>query len=371
MSGQADKAGIRDLKREDLPAVGRLFQKTFRKNDAVPPSLLDHLHQIFFDHPWYDENLPSKVFVDADGNLEGFVGVFPARLELNGRVLRAAFAGSLMVERPAQNPLAGARLLRAFLAGPQDISLTETANSLALGMWQKAGLPLDTGYSMSWLRVLRPASAVIGIMEQSLGAARLLRPVGRLVDGVAERSGLSSLRALRLPENRRSNFQDVTRDEFVAALLELKDGFPLRPRWDQGALDWFMRQAEQKRNLGRPVRRIGRSRDGGIVGCYAYHGRPGRIARLLQALCTPAAAGDLVDDLFAHADAAQCAGIRGGGHPWLAAELVSRKAVFYGRSFFVAHARDKTLLEPVLAGRALISGLAGENWTRLVGDRFD
>src|SRR3546814_11241559 len=132
-----------------------------------------------------------------------------------------------------------------------------------------------------------------------------------------------------------------------------------------------MQQAEQKRNLGQPVWRIGRSRDGGIVGCYAYHGRPGRVARLLQALCTPAIAGDLVDDLFAHADRGGCAGIRGGGHPWLTAELVSRKAIFYGRSFFVAPARDKTLPAPVLAGRALISRPAGAHCTRLVGARFD
>src|SRR3546814_1830719 len=167
-------------------------------------------------------------------------------------------------------------------------------------------------------------------MEQWLSVAGLLRPVGHLVDGVAERSGLSSLRASRLPENRRSSFQDATRDEFAAALLELKDGFPLRPRWDQGSLDWFMQQAEQKRHLGQPVWRIGRSRDGGIVGCYASHGRPGRVARLLQALCTRAIAGDLVDDLFAHADRGGCAGIRGGGHPWLTAALVSRTSIFYG-----------------------------------------
>jgi hypothetical protein len=44
--------------------------------------------------------------------------------------------------------------------------------------------------------------------------------------------------------------------------------------------------------------------------------------------------------------------------------------MFYGRSFYVAHARDKTLLEPIAQGRALISGLAGESWTRLIGDRF-
>lgn len=371
MSGQADKAGVRDLRREDLPAVGRLFQKTFRGSGDTPSSLTGYLREIFFEHPWYEEDLASKVFVDAAGGIAGFVGVFPARMELDGRPLRGAFAGSMMVDRPEQNPLAGARLLRAFLAGPQDISLTETANPVALGMWQKLGLPLDMAYSLNWLRPFRPVSAALDAAERSFGAVRLLRPIGRLADNVAERTRLSSLRAPQMREIRRSGFRDATREEFAAAILDLAAGFPLRPRWDPQSLDWFMEQAERKRDFGPCVWRIGQSRGGEIIGCYAYHGRPGHIARLLQALCTPAHAGDLVDDLFTHADAAGCAGIRGGGHPWLAPELLARKTMFYGRSFFVAHARDRALLQPVEAGRALISGLAGESWTRLVGDRFD
>jgi hypothetical protein len=79
----------------------------------------------------------------------------------------------------------------------------------------------------------------------------------------------------------------------------------------------------------------------------------------------------MVDDLFAHAYEMGCSGIRGGGHPWLIPTLMSRKTIFYGRSFFVAQARDKSLLEPIRSGQALISGLAGESWTRLIGDRFD
>jgi hypothetical protein len=50
---------------------------------------------------------------------------------------------------------------------------------------------------------------------------------------------------------------------------------------------------------------------------------------------------------------------------------MSRKTLFYGRTFYISHARDKALLEPVRSGRALISGIAGESWTRLIGDRFD
>jgi hypothetical protein len=366
------KAGsVRDLEPEDLPAVVHLFQKTFRRSQPAHPSMVRYFREIFFDHPWHDEEIRSKVFVGGDGAIEGFIGVFPSRLELDGRPLRAAFAGSMMVDRHEQNPLAGARLLRAFLAGPQDISLTETANSLALGMWQKLALPLDIAYSLNWIRVLRQAGTAIQIAERGLKAASLLRPVASLTDGIIERAGLKAFRAPPLTGTGRVNFWDASRDDFADAMLKLGELFPLRPQWDRPTLDWFMDQAQAKRQFGEPSWRIAETRSGELVGCYAYYGRPGGIGWLLQALCAPKVAGEMVEDMFAHADAAGCVAIRGAGHPWLTPELISRKTLFYGRAFFVAHARDKTLLEPIKAGQGLISGLAGENWTRLIGDDFD
>jgi hypothetical protein len=311
------------------------------------------------------------VFVDNRGEIEGFIGVFPSRLELEGRPVRAAFAGSMMVHRHEENPLAGARLLRAFLAGPQDISLTETANALALGMWQKLALPLDIAYSLNWLRVLRPAGTGVRIAERGLKAMRLLRPVASLADRAAERAGMRTFRASPMTVGSRTNFWDASRAEFVEAVLKLSELFPLRPQWDRASLEWFMDHAQTKRQFGKPSWRIAESRSGQLVGCYAYFGRPGGIGWLLQALCAPNISGELVDDLFSHADAAGCVAIRGAGHPWLTPELISRKTLFYGRAFFVAHAKDKSLLEPIRNGQGLISGLAGENWTRLIGDDFD
>ncbi|WP_092996710.1 GNAT family N-acetyltransferase [Rhizobium sp. NFR07] len=363
--------GVRDLEPEDLPSVVHLFQKTFRRSEPARPSMIRYFREIFFDHPWYDEEIRSKVFVNSDGEIEGFIGVFPSRLELDGRPIRAAFAGSMMVDRPEQNPLAGARLLRSFLAGPQDISLTETANSLALGMWQKLALPLDIAYSLNWIRILRPAGTAIQVAERGLKAARLMRPLASLTDGIVERAGMKTFRAPAASGPGRVNFWDASRDDFAEAVLKLSDRFPLRPQWDRTTLDWFMDQAQAKRQFGDPCWRIAESRSGELVGCYAYYGRAGGIGWLLQALCTPNVAGEMVEDLFSHADAAGCVAIRGAGHPWLTPELISRKTLFYGRAFFVAHAKDKTLLEPIKAGQGLISGLAGENWTRLIGDDFD
>ncbi len=370
MAGNGQAGIVRDFERDDIDDVARLFQFTFRGTHRPSADLKAHLEQAFFAHPWAEPDIRSKVFIGPDGRPAGFVGVFPARLDLEGRPLRAALAGSMVVEDPKAHPLAGARLLRAVLSGPQDISLTETANQTALGMWQKAGYPLDTAYSMNWLRLLRPASAMLDIVARRAAPARLLLPFGRIADRAA---GL--LRQVPFEPRRsgqsRIQFTDVPLDAFRDALLALARHYPLHPRWDQASLDWFLRQAEAKRKFGYPEWRVGHSPNGNIAGAYAYFSRPGGIAWVLQALSVPGGEGDLVEDMFVHAYAMGASGMRGAAHPWLIPALMSRKTLFYGRTFYIAHARDPALLEPVRSGRALISGIAGESWTRLIGDRFD
>ncbi|MGE7370700.1 hypothetical protein ACQKKX_16795 [Neorhizobium sp. NPDC001467] len=367
MSGQATT--IRDLERDDIDGVARLFQKTFRGRAKASASLNDSLEQSFLRHPWDEPGLRSKVAIDGNGHPCGFIGIVPARLELEGRNVLAAFAGSMMVDDPKANPLVGARLLRAFLAGPQDISLTETANATALNMWQKLGHPLDPAYSLNWLKVLRPVSTGVQLAERTVPALQLARPLGRIADRAV--GWVRRPAPLDQPQGRRPMFHDVTRDDFARALLVLKDAYPLRPRWDAGSLDWFVRQAEQKRSFGYPEWRVADGPDGRPIAAYAYFASAGGIGWVLQAVSLSTQREGLVDDLFAHAHAYGCAALRGAAHPWLVPALMQRRALFVGRAFYVAHARDKTLLEPVKAGQALISGLAGESWMRLIGDRFD
>ena len=44
-----------------------------------------------------------------------------------------------MVDKPAEHPLAGARLLRSYLTGPQELCVSETSNPIAQGMWERIG----------------------------------------------------------------------------------------------------------------------------------------------------------------------------------------------------------------------------------------
>ncbi len=52
--------------------------------------MIQYLREVLFDHPWYDEEIRSKVFIDKSGGVQGFIGVFPSRLEIGGRPIRAS-----------------------------------------------------------------------------------------------------------------------------------------------------------------------------------------------------------------------------------------------------------------------------------------
>lgn len=367
-------AAVRFFEPEDIPAVAGLFFKTFRNSKAAStePSaaLLAQIRQIYFETPWYDPDIRSRVFVDDDGVVRGFIGANVVPMEFEGRRLRVAYAGALAVEDASRHPLAGARLVRSFLSGPQDISVTETANSTALRMWMKQGIALDTAYSLNWLRILRPASSVTSILQRKFPAARFLAPIARGVDHVMTRLLSDRFRPVVDTSPRRLSFETVEREIFDAAALQLKDLYPLRPSWDATSLEWFSRHASVKRNYGEPRYRLARGRDGQPAAAYAYFRRRDDFAWMLQSLVTPQQAADLIDDILVDAYDFGCAGIRCAAQPWLHAAMMSRKGIFLSRIYFLAHARDKTLLQPFHAGQALASGLAGESWMSLIGDHF-
>src|SRR3954469_13374725 len=152
---------IRPCLAEDIPAVADLFQKTFRNaRRPVSPALEPVLRELFFEHPRRDPELPSRVS-EGDGKVIGFLGVLPVHMTFRGRKLRAAVPSSIMVEQPEKHPLAGAKLVRAFLNGPQDLSFAEPISPLAQTMWEKAGGETSPAESMEWLRILRPAGLAL------------------------------------------------------------------------------------------------------------------------------------------------------------------------------------------------------------------
>ena len=78
--------------------------------------------------------------------------------------------------------------------------------------------------------------------------------------------------------------------------------------------------------------------------------------------------GDVSVDMLAYGG---LVAMRGRTQPALLQAMIGKKCAFLHASSTVVHSRDPGLLEAMTTGRAFLNGLAGEGWTRLIGDRFE
>jgi hypothetical protein len=361
---------IRACTADDIPAVARMFQKAFRDPaKAAPRSLESYLHELFLEHPWRDPQLASRVYIDPNGSVRGFIGVLPVRMSFHGRPIRAAVASSLVVDNPAETPMAGARLLRSYLAGPQDLCVSETSNATAQNMWERTGGRPIAEYSMEWLRVLQPAGFALAMAKERISAAKLLRPIASVADCVAARMAPGLVRPINVVPGHYSD-ADADDEALLEQIPHFAAHYALRPDWDRTSLAWFLRHAARKGRHGELHRRIVYGRNKVPVGCYLYYGRPRHVAWVLQILALPEAVNAVVSNLIAHADQHGSVAVRGRTQPHLLDALLRNRCVLFQRSSTTVYSTNADLLAAIRSGDAFIIGLAGEAWTRLIGEKF-
>lgn len=367
-------SSVRTLRQADLPTVAELFQRILRKtHEPARPSLIAYLGEVFIDGPDRDPDISSCVHVGDDGAVTGFIGALPLPMLIDGRVARGAICGTLMVDRHEDDPFAGARLMRAFLAGPQDISLTETANDTSTTMWRKLRATVLADHSLEWLRIIRPAGFVAEMAGRRIGATRLISPLAKPIDALVRR-GPPEPRWTNLPAAITAGaLPSIDADDGMAVEMFQKftADFAARPHWRPESLQRMVAESRRKTLYGGMIRRVVTARSGRPVGMFLYYGDPGRVGRVVQVLFAPGQAGTVLDSMLAHASEYGIVALRGRTQPALLEAMLGRRFVFLHASSSIVHARDPAVLEPFLAGKAFFNGFAGESWSRLIGDSFE
>ncbi len=354
---------LRPCRIADLPAVATLFRDVFHAGTRLPTdALAAYLREIYFDHPWYDPQTPSHVFVSPDGAVDGFIGALPLRLRFKGAPVRAAIAGALMVRDPARRPMAGARLIRSFMSGPQALSLGDTANWTSKTLWERLGgrtLPLA---SMEWLKIIRPTAFGISVVRNRLPKTLSL--------------ALAPLTALVAPRPRRVSpapprpSSTVGDDAFLAAFRELSAGRDIQLDLDDAAGRWMLAQAARKTRHGDLFRRTVLGRGGKLAGCYLLYARRGATAEVLQVVTASGQGETVFADLIAFAAAQGCNAVRGRSQNDLLDALFKAGCLLRHRGATVADTSDPALMQALEAGSAPLGGFFGETWIRLVSDDF-
>ncbi|MHC1550431.1 hypothetical protein [Phyllobacterium sp. K27] len=357
---------VRNLASRDIPAVAAMFLRTFKPAHAtLPSSLADYLSELYLD-PNNTTNIISQVHIRGDGVLSGFIGALPLKMTFANASLQAAICGPLMVEDHEADPLAGARLLRAFLAGPQDISLSETANETSRIMWRKLRGKILPGYSLEWIRVLRPAAFFVETASKRFKPLKYAKVLSWSFDVIAHR-----LMKTGMPEAPHGVSDcDIGPDRLVPLITSCLKDYLLRPDWEPAALSEVLATARNKSTYGTMHSRVVTGRNGAPLGAYLFHGDRGKTARVLQIIASRGHESAILDSLLCYANSIGAIAVRARSQPQLMEAMMTRQGVFFQRSSTVVHARDANIVEVFSRGDAFFNGLAGEGWNRLNGDEF-
>jgi hypothetical protein len=349
---------VRSLCHDDLPQVVALY----RTHLAVPNVAGEHelrraFEQVFLGGPLSDPSVPSLVFEGSDGEILGFIGSLVHRMRFEERSLRLACSSSLVVSPKARQFGAGGLLLRKYLTGPQDLTMTDTAGSATEKMWKRLGGSQYHLGSITWLHLLRPVQAAAGLKLWHLGRQqrlRLVRPLCRPLDAVYSRSAGTG------------DGEGLAEEELTPSLLieHQRLGpqkFDLWRDYDAESLGVLFDHIGRSRSNGRFVKKLVRDERGQPVGWYTASLLPSDIYRVLGLAAAPGNEERLFRHVLRRAKDLGAAAVAGRVEPWLL-NVFPRRTLMLSRVRFLLHSRDGALCDAVSSGKALLTGLESDIW---------
>lgn len=366
---------IRPLAASDIPAVAGLFQRAFNKSDTAPSdAFVACLRALYIDNVLVHDSLPSLVHESKTG-ISGFISRHRLPMRIGGRDVNGALFGTIMADKSAGHSLIGPKLLKAALAGPQDFSFADTASDISRTLGQRLGCTPLPNHSLNWLRIIRPTQWLADQVAQRFRPFGLLGPVAGAADDMLRR---------RIHPNRPRWFAhsaqnaakgatttNIDAERFAALYIQLSGRFALQPRWGHADLTILSRQAMEKRLFGTAHFGAVTDQHGTEIGCFLYHLKKGSTARVLQVLAAPGVEGTVLDALIAHAADHGAAAVIGRTEAWLMEAMLGRRIGFTNTASSMVHSRDPDILAAVIRGDVLLNGFVGEQWSPMIGNRFE
>jgi hypothetical protein len=354
---------IRPFGRDDIPQVARLHQTVFKPQGRTSAAALDsyppYLSQVFLDNPFCDPCLPSLVYEDDGGRIAGFLGSAPRRMVLHGRRIRAAVSSQFVVDPAGPVGLVAVRLAKAFLEGPQDLSIADDATDASRRIWEGLGGATAPLLSLHWTRPLRPAGLAISLIRHRRGLAplaALASPVAAVIDALATRLP----RSYFYQSPSKVSAADLHVPTVPSSLTDFLDAGTLHVEYDERTFAWLVERAAQARPGGRLQKTI--LRDGHrILGWCVWHlDREGQ-ANVLQLKALSAAVHDVLDHLFWDTGRQGAIAVTGRLEPRFVQALSDKYCLFHRRGpWMLIHARNPEFLQPFWAGSVSFSRLDGE-----------
>ena len=353
-----DGARVRPFVDADIPQVAEVHRAAFRRDGASDlAEYRDYFTRVFLDTA--DRRISSVVFQESDGRVTGFLGLVPRRVTIDGRRYEAAVSSQFIVDPAVHVGLVALRLAKAFLEGPQDLSIADEANDVSRKIWEGLGGSTALLLSMYWTRVLRPARVALSFL-------RGRRPLAPLAMIAAPAAALADSIAVRLPGSQlRLSSPAVVAEPLdagraLASSAAACGSGTLRVDHDLATFNALLDRVAIRARAGRGLSALVRS-GSAIAGWYIAYVDADGVAEVAQLSATPSTVHAVLDRLFFDAWLAGAESVSGRLDPRFMQALSDKYCLFHRRGPWVLiHARQPELVRALESGATCVSRFDGE-----------
>lgn len=363
---------VRAFEERDATAVASLWRYWFRDKVRGPAPDLEALaRRVYLERPATDPEIASLVAEDEAGNLAGFLGVTVTRVHVDDRAGRLAGVFPPLVDPERAPTSLASYLLRRFLAGPQDLTLSDGGHPKFERVWEALGGRVAPLASLRWIKVFRPLRMAVEAGSSGTPFRRVARPIVGTLDHIVRRAAPGRLTAkpVALPGGRSSqrparlDAQAATAARWSEVIERLQADVRLRPLYRPVDLNWLFAEMSAIDRLG-PLR-VATAHDAARrpVGAWVATLPPGGVGRVFSLDAERNREADVFAALLADADAAGVGALTGRlAARWRRPMADARCFVHSGGSLQMLHARDRTLVDDGLLDRLAFSRLDAESW---------
>lgn len=348
------------LNADHLPDIADLFLEQAgtaveRRRDRAAA----YLGNLYLEAPYVDHTVPSLVSIASNGEVDGFLGAMPGWIRFRDRRMQYAASGPLLTRVASRSRTPGAFLIRAFLSGPQELSLTDGCNEQAWRVFSAAGAEVVGLPSVRWVRPLRPfRMAGWFASERYRRGQSLISLLGAIDRAVARRLVPAPVDTAARP---------LSPPDLISAAAPLACGFDVVPEYTEDEIKWKLQHMAETTAKGTLRCLLVTDAAGRSLGWLVYHLEVGGICRVVQLGATTKTAPQVLAHLMADAYRSGGGAVYGRIEPHFRAPLRNEPIVLRPASpLMVVHSDDDRLRAAIHGGRAFLTRLEGENWTGLV-----
>lgn len=362
---------VRAFAEKDIPQAADLYwHHMHRKRGPVPTAVESAFKDLYVVNPWIDSSFPPLVYEDSSGTIVGFAGAFVRKMSFRGRHISVSFGGNLIVHPKARSGLAAARLVGTFMAGKQDLQLTDSANDKARNIEERLGARTIPALNIHWARPLRPSSYAFYTVSRRAGPAspwlRLAAsPFCSLADKMAARLAVNPFR----PVQSRLKSTELDAETLLHCMVEFRKGYTLWPEYDLPSLQWLLGFMERRGTHGTLRKVAVRDENQNTVGWYIYYVKRGGVGEVVQMGGDLKLTKDILEHLFQDALEQGAIALHGVVDLRRVADFSDKGCVFTCRGgWTVANSTNEEILQTLERGDAFLSRLDGE-WCLDPGSR--